>query len=165
MVMRANKKGYTLTEMMIAVAILGIVMGTAPAIFLQVQRFNRIYEAKNSIQRDVRTSIDAITRNLRQAYSSGVVIDSASGQPPYSRISFQSVNGKTYSYYQQGTNLFQTVDSATNRLSENLRYIAFTFPRSDDPHIISVSITMEKATFEMRTKALQLSIEKVRIMN
>ena len=50
-------------------------------------------------------------------------------------------------------------------ITGNLRYIAFTYPRSDDPTIISVAVTMEKATYEGGTKALELSIEKVRIMN
>jgi hypothetical protein len=46
-----------------------------------------------------------------------------------------------------------------------LRYIAFTYARTDDPSILSVSITTEKETYESGTKALQMAIEKVRVMN
>jgi len=63
------------------------------------------------------------------------------------------------SFYQQGTVLYQVAQSTT-AISQNLHYIAFTYPRTDDPTIISVAITMEKATYEGGYKALELSIRK-----
>jgi len=160
-----NRRGVTLVEMMIAVAILGAVVLIAPAIFLQIQRINLLFTAKSGVQQDVRAGIDMMTRRLREAQAATVVIDSLSGQPPYSRISFTSVNGTDYSFYQRNKELYISENGGAKKLSDNLRYLSFTFPRSDDPTIVSVSITMEKSTYESQTKALQLSIEKVRIMN
>ncbi len=158
-------RGWTLTELLMTVAVVGILASVAAPILVQFQRFYRLTDAKTRIQRDVRQSLDQINRFLRQAYASTIVIDQAGGQPPYSRITFTMVDGKSVQYFQEGTTLYGVVSGVTTKMSENLRYIAFTFPRSDDSTIISVSMTMERSTYNLQTKALQLSIEKVRVMN
>ena len=50
-------------------------------------------------------------------------------------------------------------------LSHNIGYIAFTYPRTDDTSLISVALTTQSRTYKGGLKALQLSIQKVRIMN
>jgi hypothetical protein len=50
-------------------------------------------------------------------------------------------------------------------LSKNLVYIAFTFPHTDDPTIVSVSLTMGKSIQLGKKKVLELTIQKVRVMN
>lgn len=161
---RHLQAGFSLTEVMIVVAILGVVFTMGPTLLRQVMRFYYLHNAKVEIQRDARTCLDTVNRFVRQAQSSSVTIDQISGQPPFSRISFSLIDGQTMSFYQQGTTLYQVAQSTTP-ITRNLRFIAFTYPRSDDPTIISVAMTMEKATFEGGTKALELSIEKVRVMN
>ncbi len=151
-------------EAMMVVAILGILSLIGPKIMIQVIRFYQLHEAKVEIQRDARACLDLVNRFLRQARSATVVIDEAANQPPYSRVSFTTVQGQPVSFYQSGTTLFQVARSTTV-ISDNLHYIAFTYPRSDDPTIISVAITMEKSTYEGGYKALELSIQKVRVMD
>ncbi|MBI4054712.1 MAG: prepilin-type N-terminal cleavage/methylation domain-containing protein [Elusimicrobia bacterium] len=159
-----DAKGYTLTELMLVVAILGVLAMIGPRIYIGVTRFFRLTQARVEIQREARGALDLINRNLRQARASMVVIDQISGQPPYSRIEFTQAGGKTMKFYQQEKSLY-LVDVGTRALTENLRYIAFTYPRTDDDQIVSVSVTLEKETYEGGAKALQLSVEKVRIMN
>ncbi len=65
-------------------------------------------------------------------------------------------------FYQNGKSLYQVAGSTT-LISNNVQYIAFTYPRTDDPTIMSVALTMEKATYQGGYKALELSIQKVRI--
>jgi prepilin-type N-terminal cleavage/methylation domain-containing protein len=156
--------GYTLIEMMITVAILGILVIGAPEITNQVIRFYQLHNAKIEIERDARACLDLINRYLRQGQAATVVIDQAAGQPPYSRISFKTIEGQTMEFYQQGTALYQVAIS-TSVISNNLHYIAFTYPRSDNPGIISVALTMEKSTYQGGFKALELSIQQVRIMD
>jgi hypothetical protein len=55
--------------------------------------------------------------------------------------------------------------SNTTTLSKNIGYIAFTYPRTDDVSIISVAVTMQTPTYLGQKKTLQLSIQKVRVMN
>jgi prepilin-type N-terminal cleavage/methylation domain-containing protein len=158
------RAGFSLTEAMMVIAVLGIMFTLGPTILTQVLRFYYLHIAKIEIQRDARSSLDVINRFLRQAQADTVVVDQAAGQPPYSRITFELIGGQSMQFYQQGQNLFQ-VGQSTTTISKNLRFINFAYPRSDDPTIISVAMTMEKTTYQGGTKALELSVEKVRIMN
>lgn len=146
------------------IAILGVVFMIGPQLLTQITNYYYLHNAKIEIQRDARAGLDSINRFLRQASASTVIIDQATNQPPYSRISFTTASGQKMQYYQSGTKLYQ-VGLSTMAISQDLRYIAFTYPRSDDPTIISVAMTMEKSTYRGGSKALELSIEKVRIMN
>ncbi len=159
-----NEKGYTLAEAMMVTAIIGLVVFLGPTLITHSVRFVQLHNAKIEIQRDARASLDLINRFLRQAVGYTVTVNQATGQPPYSRISFTTVGQQRMTFYQSGTTLYQVAQS-TVVLSNNLDYIAFTYPRSDDPTIISVALTMSKATYQGGSKTLELSIEKVRIMN
>lgn len=157
-------------EMMVVVGIMGVVMVAAPQTFTKVYRFVQLLTARVEIQKNARGALANINRDLRQALGDTVVIDSVSGQPPHSRITFTKYDTVgstiTLSYYQQGNQLFQARGGVSGKMiANNLRYIAFTYPRTDDDTILSISITFEKATYEGGTKALQMAVEKVRIMN
>lgn len=164
-----KKRGYTLLEMLMTVAILGVVSATAAPLLVQMTNFWRLTTARFSIQRDVRVSIDTINRFTRQGLSNSVVIDRAAGQPPFSRITFNyygpSGDTQPISFYQSGNKLLMLNNGKETMLSSNLGYIGFTYPRSDDVSIISVAMTMQSPTYRGGKKALQLSIQKVRIMN
>jgi prepilin-type N-terminal cleavage/methylation domain-containing protein len=159
-----NHQGHTLPEVLMVITIIGIVVFLGPTLIIHTTRFVQLHNAKIEIQRDARASLDLINRFLRQAVGYTVTIDQATGQPPYSQISFTTMSGQHMKFYQQNNVLYQVAQS-TVALSQNLDYIAFTYPRSDDPTIISVALTMSKATYQGGSKTLELSIEKVRIMN
>lgn len=159
------RKGYTLMEVMMTVAILGIVGGMAVPMMMNMTNFWRQTTARNAIQRDVRTTLDLINRFARQAVSSTLVIDAAPNQPSCSRVTYTSIQGETVSFYQSGNKLYMSLAGKTSMLTENLAYVAFTFPRTDDTTLLSVAITAQAATYRGGKKALQLSIQKVRIMN
>lgn len=163
-------KGFSLTELMITIAIVGVVMAVGPPLLLNMVRFFRLQIARAEVQRDARTSLDLINRHLRQAAASTVIVKNRANQPPYSWITFEITKGDgallgSYGVYQEGNYLYFNNRGSTITLSENLRYLAFTYPKSDNDAIVSISLTFEKATYGGYTKALQLSIEKVRVMN
>ena len=160
-----SRRGVTLIEMMITVAILGIIVAGFTSLLTYFTKFRRLNTARIEIQRDARNSLSWMNKQLRQGKSSTVVIDQASGESPWSRIYFETIKGKQIYYYQDGNKLYQTINGVTSSMAENLRSIRFTYPSTDDSAIIGISICFEKATYEGGTKALQLSIEKVRIMN
>ena len=132
---------------------------------IQIVRFTRLSQVRAEIQRDARTIFDVIGRDVRQAMASTITVDAASNQPPYSRIQFTRIDGDTVSYYQEGGKLMHTRNIMVKELTDDVRYIAFTYPRTDDDQIVSVSLTLEQLTYEGGTKAIQLSVEKVRVMN
>ena len=160
-----GKKGTTLVEVMIVVAILGVVFAVAPRIIMSATQFYRLNTARVETQRAARDTLSQVNRSLRQALTSSITISQVTGQPPCSLISFTTVDGRLLKFFQQNNELMYLVNTSTNVLAQNLRYIAFTHPRTDDPDIVSVSVTFEKATYQGGTKALQMAIEKVRIMN
>lgn len=166
-----NAGGYTLTEAMLVVAILGIVASLGGMLMVQAQRFIRLNLARTEIQRESRATLANINRELRQALASTVVVDQVTGQPPQSRITFQRYKPdgslQTVSYYQQGRKLYLKLGSAASgpAAGQPLRFLAFTYIQTDNDRIVSVSITYESATYEGKSKALQMAVEKVRIMN
>ncbi len=157
--------GYTLTEVLLTVAIIGIVASTGPTIMTQMTKFFQLNQARIAIQRDGRSALDIINRQLRQAKASSIVVSQRPAQLPYSMISFTSIDGTSWKFYQEGKKLYTMQNTSTKTLCENIRYIAFSYPKTNDDAIISVAITLEKQTYSAQTKALQLSVEKVRIMN
>lgn len=158
--------GFTLTEAMMTVAIVGIVSVVVGNIFIYVTRFYRQATARSDIQRNARVSLDVMQRRISEAKGRTITIDRLnSSQPHYSRISFTSVEGPTISFYQEGTSLKQAVGSSTTTLAGDLRLMTISYPQSDNAKLLSLGLAFEKATFEGGSKSLQLSLEKVRIQN
>lgn len=150
---------------MLVVAIVGILFTIGPQIFIQMNRFFKSNSVKIELQKEARTSLSIINRNLRQASASSIVIDNVSGQPFCSRIAFTKHDGTTFTFYQQNKKLIMSTSNTTKTLTENIRYLAFVPPRSEDLSIVSVSMTLEKDIHEARTKALHMASEKVMVMN
>ena len=160
-----GRAGYSVTELMIVVAIIGILASVGGRILLQVNRYFIMTSARTDLQREARALMYVINRNLRQAQASSITIDRSASQPFCTRITFTKVQGTTMTFYQSGNSLVQLVGTKTRTLSKNVKYLAFTFPRSDDLSIVSVSVTLEKGIFQGRTKSLHMASEKVRVMN
>lgn len=160
-----SRRGYSLTEVLVVVAIVGIISSTGALMLIQLQNYYLMTTARNEIQRDARNSLDIMDRFLRQATSSSIVIDTPSNQGYFSRISFTTVDGRTMKFYQSGNKLIQVLGTTQSTLSSNLAYIAFCFPETDYPKIVNVSLAMSKNIQQGKKKYLQLSIQDVRIMN
>ncbi len=165
--LKRNRHGWTLVEVMIVVAITGIIASMAPSIMNQITKFFILNKTKLELQQQARAAMYIITRELRQAQSSTIVIDRASGQFHYSRLRFTKQGGQTHTYYQNGANLMMVVggNNTTTTISRNLAYLAFTFPRSDDMTIVSVSMTLQQQIYGGQYKALHMASERVRVMN
>ncbi len=169
--MLKRKKGYTLVEMMLVVAILGILASVGPRLMIQLQNFFLLTTARGEIQRDARASIDIINRFLRQGKHRTIHIDAKSGMGPYSWIRFKHFDDRFIQFYQDWNStrqkivLFMDIDGNVNILSDKIIYIAFTFPQSDNPELVSVSLTMGKTIYLGREKQLELTIQKIRVMN
>jgi prepilin-type N-terminal cleavage/methylation domain-containing protein len=157
--------GYSLTEMMMAVAIIGILATVGARLMLQVNRYFIMTNTRTDLQREARDLMAVINRNLRQAQAASITIDTVPGQPFYSRLTFTKIQGTTMTFYLTGTSLVQVTGAKNRVLTKNVKHLAFTFPRSDDLSIVSVSVTLEKGIYQGRTKALHMASEKVRVMN
>lgn len=162
---RHPSKGFTIVETIVTASILSLLALIIAPLLLHSTRFFLLNRTRVELQRDARASLAILTRNIRQATSSTISISQISGQPYYSRISFTDVNGSSFVYAQNGTLLTQTKGAQTTTLTDNLRFLNFYFPRSDDLTIVSVSLTLEKEIYEGKSKALHVATERVRVMN
>jgi hypothetical protein len=107
-----------------------------------------------------------ITRELRHARAMSIVIDRASAAQPFcSRITFTRVQGNTIQIYQSGNKLVHTSGGKTQTILQNLGYLAFTFPRSDDLAVISVALTLQQGIYLGQKKALHMASENIQVMN
>jgi hypothetical protein len=151
---------------MVAVGIISIVFALAPRAMTDVFKFFRLALVRAEIQRDARGAVDLVNRRLRQAEATTVVVDSDTGQPPYSRVQFRTIAGSTVTFWQSGTQLMMREQpKAARLLAPNLRHVAFIYKETDNDKIMSVSVTLEKDVYAGKSKALQMAVEKVRIMN
>jgi prepilin-type N-terminal cleavage/methylation domain-containing protein len=166
MVKGRGRAGYSLIEIMLVVAILGIISTVGANLLLQTNRYFIFTRTRLDLQREARSAMYVMTRELRQAQSQSIVMDRLSvSQPFYSRITFTKIQGNTLTFQQSGNQL-QMLDGVKKTvLTKNLRYLAFTFPRSDDLTILSVSVTLEEAIYQGQKKALHMASEKVQVMN
>jgi len=166
MVRHRRTSGYSLMEVMMVVAILGIISSVGASLMLQTNRFFIFTRTRLDLQREARSTMYVMTRELRQAQSNSIIMDRLSAsQPFYSRITFTKIGGAAMTFQQNGNQLEQIVGTKKMILSRNLRYLAFTFPRSDDLTIVSVSVTLEEAIYQGQKKALHMASEKVQVMN
>ncbi|MDE1977165.1 MAG: type II secretion system protein [Elusimicrobia bacterium] len=163
---RARRRlGYTLAEMMLVVAIVGIVASTGAYLLMHLNDFYQLTQANNDIERDARQCLDTMNRYIRQAEDLSITISTPANGGPYSRIDFTTADGRSMAFYQSGDELIQVIGNTATVMSKHLAYIAFTFPQSDDPSIVSVSLTMGETIQRGQKKVLELTIEKVRVMN
>jgi uncharacterized membrane protein len=153
-------------ELMVVIGIVSALFMIGAPMLNQVNRQFILTRTRMELQQEARSVMYVITRNLRQAQADSIIISRANAsQPFYSKITFTKEQGTTLVFQQEGTVLYQVINTARRPLSKNLNYLAFTFPRSDELGIISVSLTLQKNIYEGRKKALHMASEKVRVMN
>jgi prepilin-type N-terminal cleavage/methylation domain-containing protein len=164
---KRRRAGYSLVEVMMAVAILGIIASVGATILLQTNRYFILTRTRTDLQRQARAALYVMTREIRQAQSATIVIDrAATNQPYYSRITFTKPNGTQLIFAQSGNKLEQIgAAGGVVVLSTDLQYLAFTFPRTDDMTILSVSVTVQEAIYQGQTKAMHMASENVQVMN
>lgn len=159
-----RRAGYTLLELMMVVAIIGGIFMVGPRIFTATFQFFSQSVARTDIQRELRSTLIIMNRTIRQASAASISVSQDSGQPPYSKITFTTIDGRSVTYKQSGRSLLQIVGTSSTILTQNLQYLVFSYPQTDINTVLSISITLQKNTYSGRQAALQMAITKVRIM-
>lgn len=170
--LHADIKGFTLTEILLVVTLAGILALMAAPLVKNVIKSLRVTQTKTELQTEARTAMSAMTRNLRAGIASTVSIGRLNAdQLQCSKIEFVKI-AKTegtqnilMKYYQDGPRLYEVVNGSTRTLTENLRFVSFIFPKTDDTSLLAISLTLEKQDYlGQHTSRVPLS-DKVQIMN
>lgn len=144
---------------------MGLIALMGAAVLLQIRKFYLQNSSQLSLQIESRVAMDLMTRNLRQAKAATVTIDSAAGEPPYSRITFTKQSGSALAYYLDDGVLYSTSTSDPVRvMTRDVVFTAFAFPRTDDDRYLSVSFAVRKESANHKRK-LYMWAEKVRVQN
>ena len=159
------QRGFTLAEMMITIAVMGIVSSVLWVVFIQGFRMWRINKAEIEVSRNARISLDIMLKNLREAQASTVEISSEGSNPPYSKVSFTNIDDEVVEIFQEGNKAYISIDGDDKRFAENIRNLFFSPVESGDENVISVGVCVEQVTYEGKMKTARLSSQKVRIMN
>lgn len=164
-----SPRGFTFVEVLVTLAIVGILFGVIPQIIMQVVRFYNLSMDRLALQRDARIVTEIVVSNLRKAVSTTVRIDQVdvSTQPPYSRIRFETIKGSTVTVWQENNKLYVT-DSVVSPLprvvTPYLRYLAFTYVGTMDDSVMSVNLCLEKESFRKK-RIYNVTNDRVLILN
>lgn len=121
-------RGVTLIELLVALALCGIVLAAAGTMLLQSFTNEMAYREQNAVQADARAAVDALTDDLRGAKftvdASGnkvttlVVPGTISVTTPlYFNLDDDSGTTKRVRYWRSGTNLLREIDTALTRVN------------------------------------------------
>lgn len=161
-----RRRGYTLIELLVTSAIVAFIVSLGASLFMKIDTFFRVSVAKIETQRDLRNLMDLMTREIRQAKSTSVVLSRYdSAQPPYSKITFQNSSGDTVSFWQREKIFSMSRNGQTSVLSKNVRSLMFSYPSTDNPELIMILYSTEKSAGAKGNYALQMGGETVRLLN
>lgn len=166
-----SARGITLIELMIVVAIMGLLSLMFRRTISNVWKEFKLAQVKIELQREGRLAINSISRDLKQASLSTLRIGPETlGEPQLSSMTFTKT-AKTsggpeaqVSYFARGTDLVRNQGGQEMVLSKNLAFLAFVPPRSNDMSVLSVSLKLEKPTYDGQTKSFSASLDKVKIL-
>src|SRR5581483_4659728 len=84
----SENQGISLVEILLVMAGVALLVTAIPRIVMQTQKFYILGRTQLDLQREGRSIMYVLTRELRQASSDSIIIDRAPGQPYYSCLHF-----------------------------------------------------------------------------
>jgi type IV pilus assembly protein PilW len=148
-----NKGGYTIVELLVAIAISGIFMGAIYSAYTSQQRATLGQEQVSTMQRNLRSAMYFVEKEIRMAgcdptgkasaliktaqnngirFTSDITDDTGSGNPDGDTADA----GENIGYYLNGSDLFRDLtddgdDTNGNRIAENIDALNFVYLDAD----------------------------------
>lgn len=130
------KRGSTLVELVIVIAIVGIMVGAVGYILLGVVDAWTFKAKRNDILWDGRMAINRMGREIREIKNLTSVTTASSSQ-----FRFTNVNNNSIIYSLSGTNLNRTKDGTANILAQNVSSLSFTYYDSSGASIATPTVS------------------------
>jgi prepilin-type N-terminal cleavage/methylation domain-containing protein len=136
-----KKKGFTLIELMVVVALLGILGYGIMKFFTNTYRIWWQASQQIDVQQKARAAMDEMTRFIRQARPvTGITVGEQAGEDANTMITFTHIDGRQISYYKSGDSLKRVVGGAiTDVIPEDLVSIYFVLYSTSTPSQVDVS--------------------------
>ncbi len=157
-----KNKGFTLVELLVAVAVFGIMMGLFGAILTDGQNHVRMSDMKMNLQASVRNSLTQMSMEIRESSASRTSVGnggaSLSFQIPTSVGTTGTITWSSPITYQIGGNGRQLVRIDTNGntaiLANDVQALNFSFI---DPNTLVYSVTAQRTTVDGRALTTTLT--------
>jgi len=161
-----NRKGLSLVEILIAVAISALVLGTMARFMPQKIKNLRYIRERAQANIEARIVMDTLLQTLRKGQPQTLDIDTPAGGPPNSRARFVGTDGQTYllgwDFSKQGTVILQIGAMEPKTLARNVTGITFAGD-SRDPAIVTVSLRLDIPLDARNTATIFLPNQTVRM--
>jgi len=131
-----DKSAFTLTEILVVVAIIVVVIGLVHTSFLSGNMSGRVYETRITVQREARKALSNLVRELREASDVEVTSGAGTTEINFSRTGFGAI---TYSWSDSGVN--------ENQLLRNNEVVASyisTLSFDDNTDSVTINLTSTK---------------------
>jgi prepilin-type N-terminal cleavage/methylation domain-containing protein len=148
-----KNKGFTLIELIITIAIVGIISVIIGSMLLGIINAWTFKFSRNDLLWDARIAINRMTREIRTVKNSTSVITASASQ-----FRFIDTGNKNITYSLSSTNLNRTEDGAANLLAENVSSLTFTYYNSSD--IVIPSPTVNPSATDIRRVRINLTFTK-----
>lgn len=122
-----KKRGLTLVELLISIAVLGVILGAVATLFSAAIKNYQVSSAQTVLQRETNTAIDSITRDIKQSIKIAESYNGTERDEHTLILSLPSIDedenfiydGSTVEkdyiiYYLDGTNLHKVISANSN---------------------------------------------------
>lgn len=115
---RKGPRGFSLIELMIALALSGVVLVTAGTMLLQSYANEAAYREQNEAQRNARAALDMVVDDLREASLNGVRVVTFPTRTNYTFVLVYSsdLSRRQIRYWIEGTDLIRQVRSTAGQV-------------------------------------------------
>ncbi len=153
---RLSDAGLSLVEMVLVGALGAIFVGLSSLAVKQLVDHALRHRVQGQLALEALNGLDTMLQFLRNARSNTVVL-SGTAQYPWSNLQFDNLNAGQITHYQFSLSpddsvAYMTVRTPNNiqlqpkPMMHNVAYLIFSFPRGDDPTLMTIAFRLRAST-------------------